>query len=331
MQKLLLVIVSSVLLFGCGQSNSKNVNRVVRLDRKTNQALREDVFQKEYGDKTKQPVIFIHGGPGVNSVDFEYTTAQLIASLGYRVLVYDQRGQGRSGKTNPANYNYQQYANDLHQIIATRKMVRPIIIAHSHGGPIAIQYEKLWPKEARAIILVSAPLHMWNAFTSLHDNCGEYYKKNGMKKEQDDLDENFRKIKTATKDNPEAVAAVFVHGIVGCKLANTEKPTAKEEQLRKMLKNYPSPVEASSMPGFLKNEDYLTKDHTELVKSNKGRFFAIYGKEDHLFSDADRGAISAAVDPSRFTLISGAGHSVYIDQQDEFMNAFKNFVSAMPK
>ena len=183
MQKLLVIVLSTFFLFGCGQKGSKNSNKVTKLAQKNNnQAFAESIWQKEYGDKTKQAVIFVHGGPGANSVDFEYTTAPLIASLGYRVVIYDQRGQGRSGKTNPANYNYTQYANDLHQLIQTKKIVRPIIIAHSHGGPIAIQYDKAWPKEARAIILVSAPLNMWNAFSSLHDNCGEYYKQKGMKK-----------------------------------------------------------------------------------------------------------------------------------------------------
>lgn len=56
----------------------------------------DGLYISTYGDKSNSAAIFIHGGPGYDSQDFEITTAELLASKGFYVVVYDQRGQGRS-------------------------------------------------------------------------------------------------------------------------------------------------------------------------------------------------------------------------------------------
>ena len=55
----------------------------------------------------------LHGGPGHNSYDFEATTAKNLSNLGYFVIVYDQRGQGRSQTAAVMDYNYKTYSDDL--------------------------------------------------------------------------------------------------------------------------------------------------------------------------------------------------------------------------
>ena len=56
----------------------------------------QDIYSKAFGNKKGIPVIFLHGGPGFNCVNFEVTTAQKLADKGFYVIVYDRRGEGRS-------------------------------------------------------------------------------------------------------------------------------------------------------------------------------------------------------------------------------------------
>lgn len=55
-----------------------------------------EIYSAAYGKASDPAVIFLHGGPGYNSLDFEVTTAQKLADQGFYVIVYDRRGEGRS-------------------------------------------------------------------------------------------------------------------------------------------------------------------------------------------------------------------------------------------
>jgi pimeloyl-ACP methyl ester carboxylesterase len=68
------------------------------------------------------------------SQDFEWSTAAALAADGFFVVVYDQRGQGRSKPaTDPKDYSYQKYADDIKILITQLNLKQPTLIGHSHG------------------------------------------------------------------------------------------------------------------------------------------------------------------------------------------------------
>src|SRR5262245_18657164 len=71
------------------------------------------VYSNAYGKKSDPAVIFIHGGPGYNCYSFELSTAQKLADRGFYVIVYDQRGCGRSGKDSSAKFTREESSADL--------------------------------------------------------------------------------------------------------------------------------------------------------------------------------------------------------------------------
>lgn len=135
----------------------------------------DTLFTKTFGTSTNPALIFVHGGPGFNSWDFELTTAQKLADEGFYVVVYDQRGQGRSDETDLKNFNYTTYAADLKNLIDTLKLKNPTLIGHSHGGPISINFDIQYPGIARAIILVGAPINFFGSMKSIFENCSHRY------------------------------------------------------------------------------------------------------------------------------------------------------------
>ena len=56
----------------------------------------QTIYSKAFGDPKNDPIIYLHGGPGYNSMGFEITTAQKLSENGFYVIVYDRRGEGRS-------------------------------------------------------------------------------------------------------------------------------------------------------------------------------------------------------------------------------------------
>ena len=79
------------------------------------------------------------------------------------------------------------------------------------------------------------------------------------------------------------------------------------------------------MGNFIVNEQYIHVNQSDWVKKHGDYIFGIYGSEDGLFTPSSLSDIQADLisnkNPYRFQLINGAPHAVYIDQQDEFLNA----------
>ena len=82
------------------------------------------LYYSDWGDEKDHPVICIHGLTG-NGHDFDVLASDLIQH-GYRVIAPDLPGRGRSDFfTNPLLYNYDQYMNDLHELLARLNLQAP--------------------------------------------------------------------------------------------------------------------------------------------------------------------------------------------------------------
>ncbi|MCC3281732.1 alpha/beta fold hydrolase [Arthrobacter caoxuetaonis] len=87
-----------------------------------------DLYYEDHG--SGQPVVLIHGYP-LDGSSWEKQTAALLAA-GYRVITYDRRGFGRSGK--PATgYDYDTFAADLNSVLHTLDLQDAVLVGFSMG------------------------------------------------------------------------------------------------------------------------------------------------------------------------------------------------------
>lgn len=295
----------------------------------------DGLYVHTYGSNTDPALIFVHGGPGFNSQDFETTTAEPLSQLGYYVVTYDERGQGRSAAAARSAYTYKAYADDLLLIMSSLKIKQPILIGHSHGGPISIKFDELNPGVARAIILVSGPINFWNVMKDMYQNCSVRYHAWGQDSNIPDLEKNFAIISasiTGSEELVNPVADIFGHAARGCKLFFPLRPTPESWQLRAITAKDPAPMDENSMPGFLINQSYIYLDNSKQVQTHKGRYFGIYGDEDATFSPNSLNEIKQALNDesnARFFLVHGASHYVYLDQQPEFLQLVNQIVRSL--
>lgn len=97
-----------------------------------------------------QPLVFIHGWAA--SHRFWKNQIQQFQTA-YQVLAYDLRGHGDSDKP-PKGYEISNHITDLETLLAQEKITNPILIGHSLGGMIALQYALESPNTPRALVLV---------------------------------------------------------------------------------------------------------------------------------------------------------------------------------
>jgi pimeloyl-ACP methyl ester carboxylesterase len=94
-----------------------------------------DIYYEDHG--TGDPVVLIHGWP-LSGASWEKQVPVLL-DAGYRVITYDRRGFGNSGRPT-AGYNYDTFAEDLHKIITKLDLRDAVLVGFSMGGGEVARY-----------------------------------------------------------------------------------------------------------------------------------------------------------------------------------------------
>lgn len=80
-------------------------------------------------------------------------TAQRLASEGFRVLIPDQIGFGKSSKPVYYHYTFQQLALNTKAILDSLGIEKISVLGHSMGGMVAIRFVLMFPERTERLIL----------------------------------------------------------------------------------------------------------------------------------------------------------------------------------
>lgn len=95
-----------------------------------------ELYVKEWG-RSGRPVIFTHAWP--LSADIWDHQALALSNAGYRVISYDRRGFGRSGKPS-SGYDFDTFADDLAVLIRDMNLQDAALVGYSMGGGEVVRY-----------------------------------------------------------------------------------------------------------------------------------------------------------------------------------------------
>ncbi len=114
------------------------------------------IFYKDWGPKTAQPIVFHHGWP-LSADDWD---AQMMFFLGegFRVIAHDRRGHGRSSQTDTGN-EMDTYAADVAALTDHLDLKNAVHVGHSTGGGEVIHYvARAKPgRVAKAVLIGAVP------------------------------------------------------------------------------------------------------------------------------------------------------------------------------
>lgn len=116
-----------------------------------------NLYVKQSGEGI--PCIFIHGGPGEGSLDFEELGGNSLESF-MQMIYFDQRGCARSGGTISDDYSIERMINDIEEIRKKLGVPKWIVMAHSFGGIIATNYACKYQRFVDKLILINSTLYM---------------------------------------------------------------------------------------------------------------------------------------------------------------------------
>ncbi|RKR10650.1 proline iminopeptidase [Flavobacterium sp. 90] len=286
----------------------------------------QNLYIKTYGNKKDKSIIFIHGGPSGNSTLFEGTTAQKLANLGFYVIVYDRRGEGRSSDPD-AKFTYAEAFQDLNTIYKKYNLKKATLLAHSFGGLVATLYTEKYPKNVSKLILAGALFSQQETYDHILNSLKKKYLKIKDSK-------NLNKIAYVEKlDKNSAGYRKHCFDLASDNdYFKMPKPTKASKKLyadyeaseffKTNIRNKNAPLL------FYQNEkqnNIDTRSSLKKINAEGISIYAIYGKDDGVFSPAQIASIKDLVGKNHFAFLDNCSHYLFVDQQQEFLSKIKQW------
>jgi proline iminopeptidase len=120
------------------------------------------LYHATWGEPGAPRLLVVHGGPGAHH---DYLLPQMLElAEGHELVLYDQRGGGRSKTDDRAPIGWREHVADLAAVIAELQLAPPSIVGYSWGGLLALLYaiqaarDEALPTPARLVLVDPAPL-----------------------------------------------------------------------------------------------------------------------------------------------------------------------------
>jgi pimeloyl-ACP methyl ester carboxylesterase len=118
------------------------------------------------------PLILLHGA-SASGQDFE---ASIVSDLAgdFQVIVPDRPGLGYSTRRTDHWPTPLEQANSVRELVREMGLHRPVLVAHSWSGALALSYLLHYPREALGMVLLSPAAHSWHAPPAIHNRVSRW-------------------------------------------------------------------------------------------------------------------------------------------------------------
>ena len=112
---------------------------------------RHEIYWEQSGNPKGAPVLFVHGGPGAGAGPVH---RRFFDPDHYRIVVFDQRGAGRSTPIAEARENSTRHLiEDMEQLREILRIDKWLIFGGSWGAALAIAYAEAFPERCAGLVL----------------------------------------------------------------------------------------------------------------------------------------------------------------------------------
>jgi pimeloyl-ACP methyl ester carboxylesterase len=142
-------------------------------------------------DANGKIVLLLHG-KNFNSAYWR-ETAKRLTQEGYRVIVADQIGFGKSSKPEHYQFTFQQLAQNTKALLDTLHVDNVSVVGHSMGGMLATRFALMYPNVVGKLILVNPiGLEDWKVYVP-YQSVEAWYKQ--------ELSQNYETLKKYQQEN----------------------------------------------------------------------------------------------------------------------------------
>lgn len=259
------------------------------------------------------PLIVLHGGPGLDHTMFADYLDPLTDQ--YRLILVDQRNQGRSDRCDPGTWTLAQMARDVVDLAQSRGLENYAVLGHSYGALVALQNAVDFPgAAARTIISSGFPSARYLAWV------GE----NLEKFEPVEL----RQQVTASWDRE---ATVQTAGQVTELLAD-QLPFHFADPLDPRIADYAAKtvgaVNSAEVLRHFAVQEYGGIEVEDRLGQVSQPALVLAGRHDRACSVAAAEAMANGIPNARLVVFENSGHMTFVEENEAYLAAVRDFLAA---
>lgn len=121
-------------------------------------------YRKNEYLESRKTLVFVHGISGSSSAFIKYEDK---FKDKYNILSFDMKGHGKSKKSYKyTDYKISKLADDMKKLLEYLNIKNPIIISHSFGTLVTLEYISKYQQEVRAVVFLSPNYSLNKSFIS---------------------------------------------------------------------------------------------------------------------------------------------------------------------
>ena len=252
-------------------------------------------------------ILTLHGGPGMGSRAGDVATYGGLASEGYRIVSYDQRGNGDSDSGEP--YSHAQFIADAEETRKRLDLGRIVVAGGSYGGFLTLEYALRYPENVAGIILRD---------TAASNRFGATSKERALASglpniTEEMMDRLFEGRVASDQEFHDLFAAIEPLYWVGASKEDQEAHLAAI-RFRHETHNYAFSI---NQPRF----DLVSRLHEISVPA-----LVLVGRHDWITPLEASEEIAANIPDSRLVIFERSGHSPQIEEREKFLGEVRTFL-----
>ena len=260
-----------------------------------------ELFFREYAarcseNEAKEDLIILHGLFGISDNWVGYARK---LSTNRKIIIPDLRNHGQSPHND--SFELDDLVNDLHTLIKSNNITKPIIMGHSLGGRIAMRYAILYGESINSIIVIDMSMRSVR-----------------KKPEHLALISLMTQFPINEMDSLKQINEYLAEKDINARLAKIIIKNIRKTETGFEWKVYFKPL----IELFDKESEPLVND-TDMFE--KECLFIRGGNSDYVL-DSDIPEINKHFPKAKISTIKDASHWVHADQPAEFMKSLDEFI-----
>lgn len=267
-----------------------------------------DLFVKVSG--SGEPCVFIHGGPGNWSANFEELGGNALEDF-MEMVYFDQRGCGRSGKVENGDFSLKRVIDDIDEIRKSLNIEKWHVLAHSFGGILAVNYADAYPESISSVILLNCTLNMEYSFEC---QIRGGIKLLGLKDYDEYIDTNV----DCTERYNKITKMLNERGIYYKMICSAKEFIDKIAEVDSKYHN------DFKFQRYIKSHEEYTKDHTPITEKINVPVLVISGENDYAIGPDHHRDFKFS--NQEIYIAKKGSHFFYYESNREFYECIKQFI-----
>lgn len=267
------------------------------------------LFVAERG--TGYPILVLHGGPGLDHHEFGDYLDPLTDQ--YRLILVDQRSQGRSDKAPIETWTLRQMAQDVVSLAAALKLERYAVLGHSYGAFVTLQNAVDFPgRAAQSIVSSGVPAahyldHVQRSLDAFEPLALREQVKASWARE--------------SSAQTQADFAALMHDQNPFHFANPLDPRIPDFERRS------DGIYSPDVLRHFAQQEYGGIDVKDQLAQITQPVLVLAGRHDRTCSAEASEAMAAGIPNAELVIFEHSGHMTYVEENEAYLAAVRRFLA----